>query len=73
MLSSVFGIDVFKRDDCGGELTLVAAVMDSESVRIYLEHINESYEPPTRAPPKMRQEEFSFDDLQCDDSVIAFS
>jgi hypothetical protein len=69
MLSKVFGIDVLKCDDCGGELTPVAAVMDSDSVRRYLKHINESYEPPARAPPKLRQEDFSFDDLQYDDSI----
>src|SRR5690606_31565456 len=42
MLSKVFGIDVLKCDDCGGELTPVAAVMDSDSVRRYLKYINES-------------------------------
>ena len=73
MLSKVFGIDVLKCDDCDGELAPVAAVMDSDSVRRYLEHINESYEPPARAPPKMTQEEFCFDDPQYDDSFTSLT
>jgi hypothetical protein len=73
MLAKVFGIDVLKCDDCGGELAPVAAVMDSDSVRRYMKHINESYEPPARAPPKMRQEEFPFDDLQYDDSIVTLA
>ena len=73
MLSKVFGIDVLKCDDCGGALSPVAAVLDSDSVRRYLKHINESYEPPARAPPKLRQEELSFDDLQYDDSIVTLT
>ena len=73
MLSKVFGIDVLKCDDCGGALSPIAAVMNSDSVRRYLEHTKESYEPPVRAPPKMRQEEFCFDDLQYDDSFTSLT
>ena len=54
MLAKVFGIDVLKCDKCSGQLAPVAAVMDSGSVRRYLKHINDSYEPPARAPPKLR-------------------
>ena len=73
MLAKAFGIDVLKCDKCSGELSPVAAVIESDSVRRYLKHVNESYEPLARAPPKLRQEELSFDGLQNDDSLITLS
>ncbi len=60
MLERVFKIDVLKCE-CGGKFGVVAAVMDVDSIRRYLQHIGEDYEPPPRAPPRYQSVPFDFD------------
>jgi hypothetical protein len=60
MLARVFKIDVL-RCSCGGEMYAVCAVIDPDSIKRYLRHLNIEYEPPPRAPPRRVQESFDFD------------
>jgi len=61
MLARVFKIDVLKCEVCGGQLGPVCAVMDSDSIRRYLKHMDIEYDPPPRGPPRFSQEYFDFD------------
>ena len=61
MLARVFKIDVLKCDGCGGKLRPVCAIIDSDSIRRYLKHMNIDYDPPPRGPPRFTQEAFDFE------------
>jgi len=48
LLKRVFAIDITACPQCGGELTLIAAIEDPAVIRKILTHLG----LPTRAPPK---------------------
>jgi len=60
MLAHVFKIDVTKCE-CGGEMRAIGSIMNRDSIVKYLRHVGIDYDPPQRAPPKLRQESFDFD------------
>jgi hypothetical protein len=57
MLAQVFKIDVSICKKCGGDLAVVCAMNKAEEIARYLKHAKIDYEPPSRAPPRFRQEE----------------
>jgi hypothetical protein len=61
MLARVFKIDVTHCPSCGGPLLPICKVTDGDSIRRYLEHIGVDYRPPPRAPPRMVQGDWDFD------------
>jgi hypothetical protein len=68
MLAQVFKIDVTICKKCGGDLAVVCAVNKGEEIARYLKHAKIDYEPPARAPPRLRQEEIlDFADEAFDD------
>jgi hypothetical protein len=63
MLACVFKIDVTKCTECGGDMYAVSSIMDRDSIIRYLKHINIEYEPPPRAPPRIVQGSFGFEQI----------
>ena len=63
LLKRVFQIDLSKCPDCGGEVKLIAVIMDRKVVRKILDHLGLPSEPPrvtpARAPPEGEQMVFS--------------
>ena len=54
LLKRVFAIDVSRCPRCGGELEIIAAVLDPKQIARYLKHTGMPAAPPARAGVKMR-------------------
>jgi hypothetical protein len=61
MLARVFKIDVLKCS-CGGDLRPLGAIKDLDQVQRYLKHAGIDCVPPSRAPPRLVQEELQFEE-----------
>jgi hypothetical protein len=60
-LARAFKIDVLKCEACGGNLVPLGVLKDSAQMTRYLQHVGLDPEPPARAPPRIVQELFDFD------------
>jgi len=60
-LARAFKIDVLKCEVCGGSLVPLVILRDSAQMTRYLEHVGLDSRPPARAPPRIIQELFDFD------------
>jgi len=71
MLARVFKVDVTKCAHCNGDMILLSAILDCDSIRRYLDYEGIDPTPPARAPPKISSDimghydghELSYDDL----------
>jgi hypothetical protein len=61
MLARVFKIDVSKCNSCDGDMAVVCAVTDRDSIERYLKSINIDSDPPARSPPRFNQSPVDFD------------
>ncbi len=63
LLKRVFQIDLTECPDCGGEVKLIAVIMERKVVRKILDHLGLPSEPPrvtpARGPPEGEQMAFS--------------
>ncbi len=61
LLARVFSIDVTQCTDCGGPMTIIAALTDPVSIRSYLEGVGLPARPPPIAPARLSQQsEFEY-------------
>jgi len=54
-LSRVFGLDISKCSECGGEMRVVASVVRVDVIKKILTHLGLSPQPPPVAPACSRQ------------------
>lgn len=63
LLKRVFQIDLTECPDCGGEVKLIAVIMERKVVRKILDHLGLPSEPPrvtpARGPPEGEQMDFA--------------
>ena len=64
MLAKVFGIDVLKCEQCGGQLNPIAALKDQAGIARYLRHVGINPLPPARGPPESGKVVYLFDEIK---------
>ena len=55
LLSKVFGMDISKCRECGGEMRVIASIIQVDVIRMILSHLGLSPQPPPVAPARSRQ------------------
>ena len=55
LLSRVFGMDISKCKDCGGEMRVIASVVRVDVIQKILTHLGLNPSPPSVAPARFRQ------------------
>ena len=55
LLSRVFGLDISKCRECGGEMRVIASVVRVDVIQKILTHLGLSPQPPPVAPARFRQ------------------
>ena len=53
LLARVFAIDMKHCADCGGELKIVAAILEREAIHKILTHLDLPFRPPDIAPARL--------------------
>ena len=55
LLSKVFGMDISKCRECGGEMRVIASMVRVDVIKKILAHLGLSPQPPPIAPARSRQ------------------
>ena len=55
LLSKVFGMDISKCKECGGEMRVIASIIRVSVIQRILSHLGLSPQPPPVAPARSRQ------------------
>lgn len=72
LLARTFKIDVDICEHCGGNIKIIAGIVNSFEISRYLKNIGETTDSPARAPPKYTQGEFDLKDLKSPEDIAVY-